>query len=206
VAESSARDKDDYTDGNDNGRDLFSKNSQLKSKKHYLEADNELSTNTNSFLHKELHASGEERADKAYELSSSEGYLSDACADPDHTKYNEYYELNDDSNHWGYDHYDQYESATHEDFSVMRNFFPTAEPSNREFVNRNDLTESENLYPFTNFGNFAWRIVASVSKPAVQRLHSSLGVAHCYELVVCEAHRVAGALGHSGTLLASGFR
>lgn len=201
--QNSARDKTTDYDDYQEDRDFFSKG--LKSKKHYLETGEELSENANYFLHKQLHVSGNELTHQGDELSSSEGDkdLAPTSADHNYHKYykeNQDYEFNDGSNGWDYYHYTEYDNTPQTDFSAP-------EPSDRGSVNdRHELEKSENLYPFTNFGSYVWRIMTTVSNAVTQRFHSSFDVAQCYDLVVCEAHRVGRAWGDPGLLLASSLR
>lgn len=191
-------DYDDYQED----RDLFSKG--LKSNKRYLQTGEELSSNTNYFLHKQLQASENDLTHQKDESSNSEGDkdLTATAADHSYQKYykeGQDYEFTDGSTGWDYYHHNEYNT-------------PQADFSTPEFVDggsvndRYELEDSENLNPFTNTGNYVWKIVTTVSNAVIQRFHSGFDVAQCYDLVVCEAHRVGRAWGDKGLLLASSLR
>jgi hypothetical protein len=174
----------DYGDHQD--RALVSKGSLPQSKER-SETGDELSARTNSFLHEQLLASGNELRQEDVSLGS-EGYPPGdtelTSPDPIYTKYHQYHEF---MPVWDYYQDDKYDSTPDAVSS------PAAGPGDGG---------SLNLHPFMNFGNYVWSIVASVSK----RIQRSVMVDQCYELVVCEAHRVGRAWGESGMLLASGLR
>jgi hypothetical protein len=136
----------------------------------------ELLARTNYFLHKQLHTSGKE-------LTQQEDGSSGSDMDLNH--YHEFRPV--------WDHYqdNEYDSTPHAVSSLV------AVPGDG-----GSASDKHELYPFMNFGNYAWSIVTSVSK----RIQSSVMVDQCYELLVCEAHRVGRAWGESGILLASGLR
>jgi hypothetical protein len=169
-----------------------------KSKEYYSETDEESLADANSFLHKQLHVSGNELTDDEDELSDTEEdkALTPTSSDHNHHKYykeNQHYEFHDGNNGWNYYHDNEGSS--------------TPEPSDRGSVNdRNELEESENLYPYTNLRSYIWRTVTTLSNAAIQLLHSGLDITQCYDLLVCEAHRVGRSWGESGLLLASSFR
>lgn len=208
-----------YDDHED--RALFSKAFQLKSNKHYSETGEEISAYSNSFFRKQLGISGNELTQQKDISLSNSGYpsydtnLTSTVTDPDDTKYyqeNNNYEFNTDSRP-SWDSYDEYDSTQYTSSVV------TDEPSDEG--HKSDKYELD-LYHIMNLGNYTWRTVTSVYKQlgsshlgnyawravtsVYNQLRSSFSVVQCYELVVCEAHRVGRAWGDSGMLLASGLR
>jgi hypothetical protein len=171
----------DYGDHQD--RALVSKGSVPQSMEH-LETGDELLAHTNSFLHKQLYTSGKELREQGDVSLGSEGYPP-GDTEITTTKYHEYYEFRPT---WDYYQDDEYDGTPYAVSSLA------AEPG--------DGGSASDKYPSVNFGNYVWSIVTSVSK----RIEWNVMVDQCYELVVCEAHRVGSAWGDSGMLLASGVR
>ncbi|PNF19995.1 hypothetical protein B7P43_G08656 [Cryptotermes secundus] len=180
----------DYGDHQD--RTLVSKG-LLPQSNERLETGDDLTARANSFLH-ELHTSEKESRQQEDASLGNEGYSTGGTEltrspNPSYTKYHHYDEFRPV---WDYYQDDGYDST------------PSAVSSLEVGLgNEGSVSDYElNLYPFMNFANYVWSIVASASK----RILSSVTVAQCYELVVCEAHRVGRAWGESGMLLASGLR
>jgi hypothetical protein len=134
-------------------------------------------------LHEQLYISGNElrQQEEDYPTAGTEVTIS---PDPSYTKYHQYPEFRPV---WDYYEDDKYDSTSY-----------AVGPGDGGSVSDYEL----NLHPFINFGTYVWSTVTSVSK----RILSSVMVDQCYELVVCEAHRVGRAWGESGMLLASGLR
>ncbi|PSN49103.1 hypothetical protein C0J52_13637 [Blattella germanica] len=83
---------------------------------------------------------------------------------------------------------------------------PTSDPTGSGFVSdRFEEADGAVLYAPTSLGDYAWRVVSSVSSSFMERVQSNLNIGQCSELVVCEAHRMGKAWGTSGMLLASGI-
>lgn len=166
--------------GDHQNKALVSKDSLPQSMEH-LETGNELLARTNSFLDKQLHTSGKELTEQQEDVSlGSESELTT-------TEYQEFRPI------WDYYQDDEYDGTPYAVSSLA------AEPG--DGGSASDKHEL-NLYPSMNFGNYVWSIVTSISK----RIEWSVMVDQCYELVVCEAHRVGSTWGDSGMLLASGVR
>lgn len=180
----------DYGDHQD--RTLVSKGFLPQSKEHLVTGD-DLMARTNSFLHK-LHTS-ENESRKQEDISLGNGGYSTGGSEltrsPD-SSYTKYHQHDEFGPVWEYYPDDGHDSRPYPVSSLEAGLGDEGSVSDYEL----------NLYPFMNFGNYIWSIVASASK----RILSSVMVAQCYELVVCEAHRVGRAWGESGMLLASGFR
>lgn len=162
-----------------------------------LEADDKLLASTNSSLHKQLHVTGNELTQQEDGPLDSEGYpsgdtdLTSTSPDLNYAKYHQ------DNQHHGFRPiWDYYQEDEHDSTAVSP---LAAGPGEVGSVSDNN---GLNLYPLMNFGNYAYSIATSVSK----RIQSSLMVDLCYELLVCEAHRVGRAWGDSGILLASSLR
>jgi hypothetical protein len=154
-----------------------------------LDAGDKLLANTNSSLHKQLHVTGNELTQQ----EDSRDYDTDLAStsrDPNYVKYHQ------DSLHHGFSPIWDYHQEDEHDSTAVSSL--TAGPDDVGSVSDNGL----NLYPLMNFGKYAYSIATSVSK----RIQSSLMVDLCYELLVCEAHRVGRAWGDSGILLASSLR
>jgi hypothetical protein len=181
----------DYGDYHD--RALVSKGSAPQS-----EAGHKLLASINSSWHKTLPTSANQSTQQEDGSIDSEGYpsgdtdLTSKSLDPTYTKYHQENEYHEFRPIWDY-YQDEYEGTS---YAV-----PSLEAGSAEKGSASDNNEL-NLHPFMSLGNYAWSIATSVSG----RIKSSVMVDRCYELLVCEAHRVGRAWGDSGTLLASGLR